>query len=122
LDIRQMALKLTANSMYGCLGFSHSRFFAQPIAALVTAMGRETLQRTVKIAEDTVGLDVIYGDTDSIMINTRIPGKDLSELSKVLELGSKVKREVNKLYRTLELEVDGVFRSMLLLKKRSMQL
>jgi DNA polymerase alpha subunit A len=113
-----MALKLTANSMYGCLGFSHSRFFAQPIAALVTAMGRETLQRSVKVAEDNFGLDVIYGDTDSIMINTRIPGKDIGELSKVYELGESVKRDVNKLYKTLELEVDGVFRSMLLLKKK----
>ena len=50
------------------------------------------------------------------MINTRIT--DVNEYSKVIELGNTVKREVNKLYRTLELEVDGVFRSMLLLKKK----
>lgn len=116
LDIRQQALKLTANSMYGCLGFSNSRFFAQPIAAMVTAMGRETLQRTVDIAQNTVGLDVIYGDTDSIMINTRI--SDENQLATVRTLGEKVKKEVNKLYRTLELEIDGIFRSMLLLKKK----
>lgn len=116
LDIRQKALKLTANAMYGCLGFSHSRFYAKPIAAMVTAFGRETLQRAVQVAEDALGLDVIYGDTDSIMINTRITNID--DFSKVLELGSKVKREVNKMYKTLELEVDGVFKPLLLLKKK----
>ena len=102
--------------MYGCLGFSNSRFFAQPIAALVTAMGRETLQRTVNIAEESVGLDVIYGDTDSIMINTRLSNED--DLPKVKELGEAVKQQVNRLYKTLELEIDGIFRSMLLLKKK----
>jgi DNA polymerase alpha subunit A len=113
LDIRQKALKLTANSMYGCLGFSFSRFFARPIAALVTAMGRDALQRTVDLATNQMSLDVIYGDTDSVMINT-----NLTDLNSVREIGLMVKKEVNKMYRSLELDLDGIFRSMLLLKKK----
>lgn len=70
LNIRQTALKLTANSMYGCLGFGASRFHAQAIAALITRTGREILLKTKDIAETKLGFSVIYGDTDSIMINT----------------------------------------------------
>lgn len=102
-----------ARTRYGCLGFSHSRFFAKPLAAMVTSLGRDTLQATADVAEKELGLEVIYGDTDSIMINTRT-----DDLQAVKEMGRKVKTSVNKKYRLLELELDGIFQAMLLLKKK----
>ena len=100
-DLRQLALKLTANSMYGCLGFAQSRFFAEPIAALITSQGRKILQHTVDIASGKCDLDVIYGDTDSIMVNTKS-----HNLVESKSLGGKLIRFVNKEYRKLVLEED----------------
>ena len=90
LNIRQTALKLTANSMYGCLGFTSSRFHAQAIAALITRTGRETLLKTKEIAEEKLGFSVIYGDTDSIMINT-----GTTQIKESIDMGNKLKHEVN---------------------------
>ena len=98
--------------MYGCLGFSYSRFFAKHLAALVTSKGREILLNTKDLIQK-MNLDVIYGDTDSVMVNT-----NSNDYEEVFKLGREVKQAVNKLYRLLELDIDGVFRYMLLLKKK----
>lgn len=69
--------------------------------------------KTKDIAEQKLGFSVIYGDTDSIMINT-----GTTKVAEAIQMGQKLKQEVNVLYKCLEIEIDGLFKSMLLLKKK----
>lgn len=80
-DIIQKAYKLVSNSIYGCLGFSNSRFYAPHLAAFITSKGRDALLRAKDIVEKS-GVDVIYGDTDSLMLKP-MENADLSEVAKI---------------------------------------
>lgn len=111
-DIKQLALKLTANSMYGCLGYTKSRFYARPLAVLTTFKGREILRSTKDLAESR-SLQVIYGDTDSVMINANV-----ESVADALKVGQEFKKAVNERYRLLEIDIDNVFRRILLQAKK----
>lgn len=82
LDARQKAIKVIANATYGYAGWIGARWYIKPVAEAVTAWGRHIIMNTIKAAKD-IGLEVIYGDTDSIFVKND-PEK-IERLSKIVE-------------------------------------
>lgn len=73
---RQLALKVSANSVYGFTGATIGQLPCVPIASSVTAYGRYLLESTKAFVEEKYtkangyehNAEVIYGDTDSVMV------------------------------------------------------
>lgn len=72
LNQRQNALKVAGNSLYGVLGTQKGSLILPPGAAAVTATGRISNGMAADFVRKHYGANVIYGDTDSIMIT--LPG------------------------------------------------
>ena len=64
---REKAVKVIANACYGYAGWVGARWYVKEVAESATALGRQTITQTVSKATE-LGLQVIYGDTDSIFV------------------------------------------------------
>lgn len=67
LKEREKALKVVTNACYGYVGWAGARWYVREVAESATALGRDVITRTIAHAE-SLGLNVIYGDTDSIFV------------------------------------------------------
>jgi DNA polymerase elongation subunit (family B) len=72
LEMRQLALKLSANSAYGGMGTLSGKTGFRAGAVSVTASGRRLIHQAIDYGKIHHNLNLIYGDTDSCMFN--IPG------------------------------------------------
>lgn len=95
LNERQKALKVLANATYGYMGWPGARWYFRQGAEAVTALGRATIRRAIEIAK-SLGLEVIYGDTDSLFVRY--------DKDKVEEFIRRVEEELE-----LEIKIDKVY-------------
>ncbi|KAF9649950.1 hypothetical protein BDM02DRAFT_3227677 [Thelephora ganbajun] len=122
LDGRQLALKISANSVYGFTGATIGKLPCLAISSSVTAYGRTMIERTKQEVEAYYTIengqehnaDVIYGDTDSVMV--KFGPKDLET---VMRLGSEAADFVStKFERPIKLEFEKVYFPYLLINKK----
>jgi len=68
-DVKQLALKVFANSIYGFTGATIAPIFEPLIARSITSVGRNMIECTRDRMEDGEGGVIVYGDTDSVMLH-----------------------------------------------------
>ena len=100
LIARSQALKIVANAFYGYLGYARSRFYSKECAESITAYGRYYINLIIKKAEEE-GMNVIYGDTDSIFVELK---------DKTKEDAINFAKKVNSMLpKDMELELEGFY-------------
>ncbi|CAL8467309.1 g6846 [Coccomyxa elongata] len=122
LDGRQLALKVSANSVYGFTGAVIGKMPCLEISASVTAFGRNMIDHTKKLVEERyqrkngyeADCDVIYGDTDSVMVHFRV-----KDIGRAMELGREAAEFVSKTFvKPIKLEFEKVYKPYLLINKK----
>ncbi|EZG53813.1 DNA polymerase [Gregarina niphandrodes] len=123
LDGRQLALKVSANSVYGYTGAVNAgQLPCLPISESITAFGRTMIEFTKQQVElnftkknnypaDAI---VVYGDTDSVMVNFGV-----SDVGEAMKLGLEASKLIsNKFIAPISLEFEKIFYPFLLMQKK----
>jgi DNA polymerase-2 len=97
------SIKIVMNSCYGVLGSSVCRFYDQRLASSITLRGHAILNQTKDLIQQQ-GMQVIYGDTDSVFVWL---GDEAISLAKVQAKGNELAKELNEWWsHHLKVEFD----------------
>jgi DNA polymerase I len=114
LDARQEALKRMGNSFYGYSGYLMARVYMLKMASAITSCGRDYIMQTKKIVETKTPYKIIYGDTDSVMIQL-----NTSDVDEAFKIGTELESIINSnLDGFLKLRIENVFKSLIILAKK----
>jgi len=122
LNGRQLALKISANSVYGFTGATVGQLPCLEISSSVTAFGRTMIDHTKNMVEARYTIqngfehdaEVIYGDTDSVMVKF---GTD--SIPEAMRLGKEAADLVSETFmKPIKLEFEKIYCPYLLMNKK----
>lgn len=117
LDGRQLALKISANSVYGFTGATVGQMPCLEISESVTGYGRQMIDHTKTMVERDYSIkngfkydaEVIYGDTDSVFVNF-----GPWSVNEAMKIGEEASELVSKTFLTpIKLEFEKVYAPLL---------
>lgn len=123
-DKRQLAYKVSANSMYGAMGVKKGYLPFLPGAMCTTAMGRYSIQKAAKHVKEHYDGKIVYGDTDSIYCHFPMPTQP-GYAMKLWEYCKKIEDELLEIFpKPMKLAFEEkIYKKFLILtKKRYMAL
>lgn len=118
---KQLAFKVSMNSIYGFMGATLGMCPCKPVAACTTSIGRRMIDDTKRMVEEWYpGADVVYGDTDSVMVKFdtgELKGKDALDMC--FKLGNEAADRISATFKSpIELEFEKVYYPYLLFSKK----
>nr|PNR61596.1 hypothetical protein PHYPA_000019 [Physcomitrium patens] len=116
LEKRQLALKISANSVYGSYGTRNSSYlqFIEGTES-TTVIGRSMLMHASSIISSRYLVQLVYGDTDSYMFTSDAAQDYESCKALVVRMSSEVSKEFP---APIKLEFEAVFEMFLLIIKK----
>jgi DNA polymerase delta subunit 1 len=109
---KQLAYKISMNSMYGFTGASKGILPLMEIASTTTRKGRAMIEDTKNYVEANFpGAKVRYGDTDSVMVEFDVQGRTGQDaIDYSWELGERAAKECTALFKKPnDLELEKVY-------------
>jgi DNA polymerase, archaea type len=96
-NVVSQAIKVILNASYGVMGAAIFPLYCLPVADATAALGRTTINRTINKCRE-IGIQVVYGDTDSIFLSNP-DQKHIDQLVQWARETLGVDLEIDKQYR-----------------------
>ena len=119
LNAKQLAIKVSMNSIYGFTGATVGALPCLEISQAVTGCGRLMIEQTQKHAKEMFNCEIVYGDTDSCYVIFPEPVDQDGTLTTLFKVAEHAAKKISETFKKpIELEFEKFMYPLILVAKK----